>query len=90
MICCTATLELAEDSYDLAVQTDESLTAAMGTAVEVTMITALLEDKSVTPSAETQIVTYDEGYGGLGTVTVEAIPSNYGLITWDGSTLTVS
>lgn len=43
----------------------------------------------VTPSAEAQ--TLDTG--GLvmtGNVTINPIPSNYGLITWDGATLTVS
>ena len=49
-----------------------------------------LQDKEATPSAETQILTADEGYDGLGTVTINPIPSNYGLITWNGSVLTVS
>lgn len=46
-------------------------------------------DYSVTPSSEPQTLptagrtlTFD--------VVVEAVPSNYGLVTWDGSTLTVS
>lgn len=50
------------------------------------------QDKSVIPTQSTQILTADPGHGytGLGTVTVEPIPSNYGLITWNGSVLTVS
>ena len=44
---------------------------------------------SVTPAAEAQVLatknkTMEEDF------TVEAIPSNYGLITWNGSVLTVS
>lgn len=49
-----------------------------------------LQDKSATPTQATQTITADAGYSGLGTVTVNPIPSNYGLITYDGSKLTVS
>lgn len=52
--------------------------------------TGSLQDKTVTPSEETQTVHADFGYDGLRNVTVNPIPSNYGLITWDGNTLTVS
>lgn len=51
---------------------------------------ASLQDKTVTPTQSTQTISADAGFGGLGTVTVNPIPSNYGLITWDGSKLTVS
>ena len=44
---------------------------------------------TVTPSAVAQIVG-TEGFYMTEDLVVEAIPSNYGLITWDGSTLTVS
>ena len=49
-----------------------------------------LQDKTVTPSQATQTIVADEGYDGLGTVTVNAIPSNFGLISFNGSVLTVS
>lgn len=49
-----------------------------------------LQDKTVTPTQATQTVTADTGYTGLGTVTVNPIPQNYGLITYNGSTITVS
>ena len=52
--------------------------------------TTSLQDKTVTPTQSTQTVSADAGYGGLGTVTVNPIPSNYGLITYNGSILTVS
>lgn len=51
---------------------------------------ARLQDKAVTPDRTARTVVCDPGYDGLGTVTVGAIPSNYGLISWNGSTLTVS
>lgn len=43
----------------------------------------------VTPSAEAQTLE-THGLVMTGNVTVAPIPSNWGLITWDGSTLTVS
>ncbi len=43
----------------------------------------------VTPSLETQVL-YTENKSVLSNITVNPIPSNYGLITWNGSTLTVS
>jgi len=49
-----------------------------------------LQEKEVTPSAEDQTVVYDTGYSGLSKVLVHAIPNYYGLITWNGSILTVS
>lgn len=50
----------------------------------------LLQDKTIVPSADDQVVTADIGFGGLSSVRVGAIPQNYGLITYDGTTITVS
>lgn len=44
---------------------------------------------SVTPTAEAQVLDTDHLYM-MDNITIEAIPSNYGLITWSGNTLTVS
>ena len=44
---------------------------------------------TVTPNTETQTLN-TQGLVMTGNVVVEAIPSNYGLITWNGSYLTVS
>ena len=49
-----------------------------------------LQDKEATPSAEEQVIFADIGADGLRSVTVRPIPSNWGLITWNGSYLTVS
>ena len=43
----------------------------------------------VTPSAETQTLDTDSLYM-RGNIVINPVPSNYGLITWDGSSLTVS
>ena len=42
-----------------------------------------------TPTGEDQIIEI-EGLIAKENITIEAIPSNYGLITWNGSILTVS
>lgn len=43
----------------------------------------------VTPGAEPVVLATD-GHSMTADVVVAAVPSNYGLITWNGSTLTVS
>ena len=50
----------------------------------------ILQDKEIVPSAEEHTITADAGFGGLSSVKVGAIPQNYGLITYDGSSITVS
>lgn len=44
---------------------------------------------SITPTNETQVLQTNETYL-LNDITIDPIPNNYGLITWNGSTLTVS
>lgn len=46
-------------------------------------------ETDVTPSTETQVLPC-EGLMMAHNVTINPIPSNYGLITWDGSAITVS
>ena len=43
----------------------------------------------ITPTEETQTL-HTAGYMVHTDIVVEPIPSNYGLITWDGATITVS
>ena len=50
----------------------------------------ILQEKVVVPGAEEQIITADVGFGGLSSVTISPIPQNYGLVTYNGSTITVS
>ncbi len=49
-----------------------------------------LQAKTATPTQSEQRITPDSGYVGLSSVTVNPIPSNYGLITYNGSKLTIS
>lgn len=44
---------------------------------------------TITPSSEAQVLDTDTLILD-GNITINPIPSNYGLITWDGSTITVS
>ncbi len=46
-------------------------------------------DYTVTPT-DKEITLATSGYTMIDNLTINPIPSNYGLITWDGSTLTVS
>ena len=67
-------------------------TAQIGAALTVpTIITPPTYGGSyeVTPSASEQTLETD-GYIMDGNITIAPIPNNYGLITWDGSTITVS
>ena len=48
-----------------------------------------LGETEVTPSAETQVL-QTNGLMLQANITINPIPSNYGLITWNGSTITVS
>ncbi len=74
-------------TFVLGFQEEESFTTSMDTVVEVMRG---LQDRTVTPTRGTQVITAEAGFNALRSVTVNPIPSNYGLITWDGSVLTVS
>ena len=70
------------------------LSGAKTISGELTIPAAILPpsyegEYEVTPSEETQTLATDSLYM-RGNITINPIPSNYGLITWNGSTLTVS
>lgn len=46
-------------------------------------------DYSITPSAEAQVIPTN-GKRMTDDITINPIPTNYGLITWNGSNITVS
>lgn len=56
----------------------------------VQMIDGRFEELTVTPSGEAQTIEPDSGYAAFSRVHVNPIPQNWGLITWNGATLTVS
>lgn len=67
--------------------------SSMDATIESTVFVPVLEDYSgpyeVTPSGETQTLATTDLHM-VRNVTINPIPSNYGLITWNGSTITVS
>lgn len=55
-----------------------------------TIVPGRLEAVEVTPQSEDVLVSPSEGYRGLSSVLVKAIPQNYGRVTYNGSTLTIT
>ena len=49
----------------------------MSSAINLITTPITLQNKSITPTKLTQSVTADNGYNGLGTVTINPIPNNY-------------
>ena len=81
--------------YDTVVL-DGSANLLLKGSAEVGIFTALSErypvytgDTVITPTQETQVL-HTEMKSVLTDITINPIPSNYGLITWDGAILTVS
>lgn len=71
-----------------------SLASQQTMSGNLTIPTAILPpsyegDYEFTPSEEAQTITI-EGRTASQDIVIQPIPSNYGLITWDGRTLTVS
>lgn len=88
--CCCATLTV-EESGSAALTVSEGGNAALAIsgsmyAVGPPLYTGPYE---FTPTQFSQVVEID-GKRAEGDITINPIPSNYGLITWDGSALTVS
>lgn len=77
---------------ELDVSANGTYNAPMDTAYSPVVVNVVptLQSKTITPTQSQQLVTADNGYDGLSSVTVNPIPSNYGLITYNGSKLTIS
>ena len=68
---------------------DETYSVKMEDAIQIIDADTYQGDYVVTPASEA-IVLNTLGFTMADNVTLEAIPNNYGLITWNGSYLTVS
>lgn len=83
----TGTLEVTENgTYDVTEYADVDVDVSTGSTINN-------QNKTVSPTESQQQVTYDSGYTGLGTVTVNAISNTYvgsGIDRRDGTDLTVS
>ena len=86
---CNITLHVQDAaSANLSVGGGNSATLSIGAEVIGGGI-AYEGEYEVTPSAETQTLPTEARVLGRD-ITIAPIPSNYGLITWNGSVLTVS
>ena len=86
----TVDLCISSSDIDLTVESAScGLTIESPIIVQETPVPAYEGQTEITPSAETQVL-QTQGDLMLSNITINPIPSNYGLITWDGATLTVS
>ena len=85
-----ATLSVAVDEYILAAAVAEEVTIESALAYIKEEVADPFEgDYEYTPSEETQTIQI-AGKTAAENITINPIPSNYGLITWNGAVLTVS
>lgn len=88
----TVPMMVAESTQQVSLGISSNLERlAIGLAVAVQTVAGARYEGAyeVTPTQETQILE-TAGLVMNSNVTIEPIPSNYGLITWNGSVLTVS
>lgn len=88
MIIVPMTVSESEVSISMEVSHD-SQSVEMEMGAEIVMSPKYRGSYEFTPSEEQQIVQID-GKMAEENIVIKPIPSNYGLITWDGVTLTVS
>ena len=81
LIPITVPLDVCTDGVEIELGVDMAITPISGEKYEGAYI--------VTPTNHAQVLPM-AGLNMEEDVVVEAIPSNYGLITWNGTTLTVS
>lgn len=68
-----------------------SMSATQGFSASMSNnINLKIQSKFVTATDEPQVIQPDDGFVALSQVVVDAIPSNYGKITWNGGYLIVS
>lgn len=79
---------VASEAIPMGIASDDLIDMDVGTSISIARIR--LQDLEATPSQVLQTITADEGFDGLRSVLINPIPSNYGLISWNGATLTVS
>lgn len=83
-------LAVAEDTYQLEVsQASASWTAGEYVEMRSTDLPEYTGSVDVVPTGSAQVLS-TAGTALATNIIVEPIPSNYGLITWDGQTITVS
>lgn len=75
-----------EETFACTLQDETAFNVSMG---EAYMPESYRGSVDITPTADVQVLA-TQGKVLDSNIIIEPIPNNYGLITWDGSTLTVS
>lgn len=84
------TLSQTNTTIDMSVDSNEmTLDAVIDVQIGIVGSDTYDGDYEWTPTQETQTIQI-ENKRALENIIINPIPNNYGLITWDGSTLTVS
>lgn len=78
-----------EQTYNVTVQTDESFELSADFIFERSDVEDFDGAYTYTPTQEEQVINID-GKKATQNITINPIPNNYGLITWNGSVITVS
>lgn len=90
MACCSVRLSVSEDAYALkACERVQRIGVTESTELRLVDYPTYEGDAEFTPSETAQVIP-TAGHLVLSDMTINPIPSNYGRVTWDGSTLTVS
>ena len=79
----------SQTSFKASFNGTQSMTAKFSPHINVPVTNYYDGEYEFTPSAEEQTIPII-GKTARQNITVKAIPNNYGLITWNGATLTVS
>jgi hypothetical protein len=84
-------VDVSPEEYELEVDNGEAFDVELDTVIKVEYITGDTYEGpyEVTPTTETQTLA-TQLKTATQNITINPIPSNYGLITWNGSVLTVS
>lgn len=90
MITIPMTVAVSNVSVPMTAQASNmGLHMEMGVTCEMHNYPEYVGEYAFTPRAEEQIIP-TEGFALLRNISIAPIPNNYGLITWNGSTLMVS
>lgn len=79
----------AQPRFEATFRPQESIKATFRDYIVVPVAEWFDGDYSITPTTQEQTIPIS-GKTGRRDIVVGAIPQNYGLVTWDGSVLTVS
>ena len=89
MITIPMTVASDQSAIEIGAGTAEAVIPCSMEAVVQILPRPYTGEYQITPTAERQILQTD-GMSMTGDLVIEPIPNNYGLITWNGSFLTVS